>query len=111
MGDFEDSVAAWRDEPFPRGSSTSEALDELHADLVLADTWVAETVLPYVTRGAYVPAQIDIAAGLRELQARADRLRCAGSLADRRLADSYRDYALLQHRAYEELLNRVAGTS
>jgi hypothetical protein len=63
MGDFEISVAAWRDEPFPHGNDTSEALDELHADLVLAETWVAETVPPYVTRGEDQPAQVDIASG------------------------------------------------
>jgi len=59
MSDFEAAVATWRSQPFPSGS-INDALDELHADLVLADTWVAEAVIPFVDHGALQPAHVDV---------------------------------------------------
>jgi len=61
---------AWRREPFPHGGS-DEQVDELHADLALADSWVAESVIPFVERGQFLPAQVDVVQGLRLLRERA----------------------------------------
>ncbi len=73
MGALEDAVATWRDQAFPPGSAT-DALDELHADLALADTWVAESVIPFVEHGLHKPARVDVVTGLRDLGARAGEL-------------------------------------
>jgi hypothetical protein len=100
MGDFEDAYTSWRGQPFPPGSA-DDALDELHADLVLADTWVAESVVPFVERGLYQPARIDVIAELRKLRDRAVQLRRDRAGDDAGLCDAYRDYAGLLLRLYE----------
>lgn len=57
MDHFSRAVEAWRREPFPPGSAT-DALDELHADLALADSWLAEAVIPFVDRGVFEPPNL-----------------------------------------------------
>lgn len=103
MSAFEDVVAAWRDRAFPPGSA-NDALDELHADLVLADTWVAETVIPFLERGVYDPAQVDVVWALHDLDARAAKLEQASDGADRQLAGAYREYIDCLLRVYEGFL-------
>jgi len=103
MGDFEDAYASWRGTPFPPGS-TRDSLDELHADLALADAWIAEGVVPFVERGLYQPAQVSIIEELRKLRTRAADLARASDGGDKDLAASYRDYAGLLLRIYEVFL-------
>jgi hypothetical protein len=105
VGGFEDAYTTWRSQRFPPGSA-HEALDELHADLVLADTWVAETVIPFVEHGVHHPARVNVIDELRKLRSRAVALGQAGELEDKRLADSYRDYAELLLRLYEGFIAR-----
>jgi hypothetical protein len=101
MSSFEDDVAAWRACPFPPGSR-DDSIDELHADLVLADTWVAETVIPYLTSGIYVPAKVDVIRELRKLRRRALELsRRSTHQEERGLTDSYRYYIDLLRRVYQ----------
>lgn len=75
MGDFAEAAEAWRRRAFPEGSE-DEDLDELHADLALADTWVAEVVIPFVEGGVYAPLPaIDLRAELQALRDRVEVLR------------------------------------
>ena len=99
MSEFNDAYVAWRNQPFPAGS-TDDALDELHADLALADTWVADSVVPYVERGVFQPARVDVIEEVSRLRDRVVALRSAGG----DLSASYRDYANLLLRVYEGFL-------
>ena len=106
MGEFEDAYASWRSRPFPPGS-TNDSLDELHADLALADTWVAETVIPFVEHGVSDPARIDVVNELRKLRSRAEELGRASDGEEARQAASYRDYFDVLLRVYEGFLTRA----
>ncbi len=105
VGGFEDAYTTWRSQRFPPGSA-HDALDELHADLALADTWVAETVIPFVEHGVHHPARANVRDELRKLRSRAVELGKAGDLEGKRLADSYREYAELLLRVYEGFIAR-----
>jgi hypothetical protein len=78
--------------------------DELHADLVLADVWVAESVIPFVEHGLHEPARVDVVKVLRDLNARAGELEQRSEGADARLAAAYREYAAVLLRVYEAFL-------
>jgi len=71
--DFERAYSKWREQPFPLGSSL-DALDELHADLALVDTWVAEALVPFVEHGMYRPIQVDPIQKLEEIRDSATEL-------------------------------------
>jgi hypothetical protein len=100
---LEIAYAAWRRQAFPTGSPV-DALDELHADLVLADTWVAESVIPYVKRGIYSPARVDVLGTLSDLRHRAKRLAESVAGEDRDQARKYDEYAHLLEVVYEAFL-------
>jgi hypothetical protein len=91
MAEFEEAVSAWRNQPFPPGSST-DAVDELHADLALADTWVAEAVVPFMERGVHRSPQVDVDKRLHELRVRTAELTQNATNETRELMHSYRDY-------------------
>jgi hypothetical protein len=103
IGELMDSYTAWRGRRFPPGSS-DDSLAELHADLALADTWVADAVIPYVERGVHQRAQVDVLGGLSKIRNRAIELRGRTRGEDTRVADSYRDYADLLVRVYRSFL-------
>lgn len=105
VGSFGEAYTTWRERPFPAGSST-DALDELHADLALADTWVAESVVPFVERGLKQPAEVDVVGELSKLRDRAVELGSAATGEDARLASEYRDYIDLLVRAYTGFLGQ-----
>jgi hypothetical protein len=109
MGEFEAAVVAWREAPFPSGSDLDE-LDELHADLVLADTWVAESVIPFVERGVHDPARVAVIDNLRKLDERAIRLMKSCGLEHQRQADAYRRYIELLRRVYQGFLEQRSPT-
>jgi hypothetical protein len=103
MADLRSTYDEWRDREFPPGSSCN-SLDELHADLALADTWVAESVIPYIDHGRYLPAKVDVPVVLRTLVARAEALeRSRPDVA--RVAADYADYARLLERVYNAFLS------
>ena len=106
MSEFDEAVAAWRVLPFPPGS-TSEPVDELHADLVLADSWVAESVIPYIERGSRKVSNVDVIGRLNEFSTRATELQESSERPeDRQLLASYRAYieSLLRvYRAFEKV--------
>ena len=85
--------------PFPPGSHRDD-VDELHADLALVDTWVAETVVPYVERGVITPPQVDIAAGIKGIRDRAVALRGGASADEQAVLNRYIDYADLMDKLY-----------
>lgn len=98
MSNFEEVVREWREEPFPRGSAV-DALDEVHADLALYDTWVAESVLSYVDRGIWEPAVPDVLSALDELISQVEQLRRTGS-EDEEAASRYLAYGDLLRSVY-----------
>jgi hypothetical protein len=102
MASFLEAYAAWRREPFPGGSS-DDAADELHADLALADTWVAEAVIPFIESGRSAPAQVDV---LGELQALRDR---AATLNDPERAKKYLAYVERLSDVYSGFLEADAS--
>jgi hypothetical protein len=103
---LDDAYNAWRALPMPPGSADDE-LASLHADLVLVDTWVAETVVPFVERTQYMFAAIDIGAGIRGVHERAEELAASldGDEAD--LAQEYLAYADRLDAVYAELERAV----
>ena len=103
MSDLGELYRSWRNQPFPPGSSF-EALDQLHADLVLADTWVAETVIPFVEHGRHEPAHVDVIGELSKLRDRAVQLASTGHEEAQQLANDYREYVELLARVYQGFL-------
>jgi len=61
-------------------------------------------VLPFIERGLYVPARVDVIKALLDLDGRAVDLGRTSDGADRSLAVAYRDYAALLLRVYEGFL-------
>ncbi|WP_370246877.1 hypothetical protein [Nocardioides sp.] len=98
MANFEEAVREWREASFPHGSAL-DVLDEVHADLVLYDTWVAESVLPYVDRGIWEPAVPDVLGALDELIRQVEKLRAEGT-DDLDAACAYLAYAELLRAVY-----------
>jgi hypothetical protein len=100
MGDFTDAVEARRGEPFPRGADADD-LDEFHADLALADAWVAEAVIPLVDRGIYrPPSAIDVLGELQLLRERASRLGLSAEGDHNELIRQYSAYVTLLIEVY-----------
>jgi hypothetical protein len=109
MVDFEDAYSAWREEPFPLGSRLN-ALDEVHADLVLVDTWVAETIIPFVEAGRYHPAEVDVLGKPQGIRHRASEFETSEGSDEERLAAQYVTYADLLRTVYERFLKKIADT-
>jgi hypothetical protein len=95
---LEGAYAHWRDEPLPPGSSRDD-IDELHADLVTVDLWVADMVIPYVENGTRFPLKVDIEGGIERVRERIRQLLESAYGADRSLLDRY--------AAYTDLLDAV----
>ncbi|GAB2718046.1 hypothetical protein GCM10027038_15500 [Arthrobacter bambusae] len=101
---FEGAFQSWRDAPFPRGSSI-DLLDEIHANLALYDTWVAESVLPFMDRGIWQPAVPDMLGALENLVRQVEELRYAGT-EDLEAVSAYRAYADLLRTVYRVFLRQ-----
>jgi hypothetical protein len=100
-------VDRWWDATFPPGSHKPE-YDEFKSDLVLADLWVSDMVLPFVRHGVVRPDPIGIATELAALHERAVGLRLdAAKDSDRRLTEWYVDYAATLRHVYAMYLERV----
>lgn len=105
---FVSAVDRWWDTTFPPGSH-KPAYDEFKSDLVLADLWVADMVLPFVRHGVVRPDPIGIAAKLEALHERAVDLRLeAVKESDRKLTEWYVDYAARLRDVYTMYLERIA---
>jgi hypothetical protein len=103
VNDLGASYAAWRALPFPPGSADDE-LDEIHADLALADHWVAESVIPFVEHGRHEPARPDVLAEVTHLITRAQGRERAGNTERINLARQYRAYAMSLLCVYTDFL-------
>jgi streptogramin lyase len=105
MDAFEDDYQAWREYPFPVGSARDD-LDELHADLVWADTWVADTLIPFVQHGRVAPVHptVDFIASVEELRDRSVEMAASADGLDHETAVRYREYAELLLRVYSRYL-------
>jgi hypothetical protein len=103
MDSFQSAYRAWRGRPFPPGSA-DDAFDELHADLALADSWVAESVVPYVESGTHQPAKVDVLTELSGLRRRAERLEPAAEGDDAPLAADYCQYIDILMNVYTRFL-------
>ena len=86
MTELDDACESWQRQPFPPGSS-DDAIDELHADLALADSWIAEAVLRLVEHGQLKFARVDVIDELRTLAERAAKVELTASDADGRLLE------------------------
>jgi hypothetical protein len=102
--EFEDAYRRWMGDWHLEGSADDE-IDDLYGDVNLADTWVAEVVVPYVARGVYRPAGIDVVSRVTELMRRADDLAERRTGSDRAKVMRYREYIavlLALHAALEK---------
>jgi hypothetical protein len=106
MSALNEAIQRWQRAPFPRGSA-DDALDEIHADLALYDTWVAAPLLLYVDRGVWLPAVPDVLGALDDLTRRVEVLRAAGEEPE--IASQYLDYAALLRAAYLAFLEEGLG--
>ena len=102
MATLPDAYAAWRREPFPRASS-DDVVDELHANLALADSWIAESVIPFVEQRRFMPAEVDV---LQELRVMRER---AAALSDPERAREYLTYAERLSDVYSAFLQEGAS--
>ena len=91
---------------FPIGSSDDE-LDELHADLVFADSCVADDVIPFVKGQGYTATKFDIGGLLSGLIARSERLASSRTGEFRGAAIAYGKYASILLRVHGLFLEVV----
>lgn len=103
MTEFEQAYQAWIQATFPP-EGRSEDLGELHADMSLVDTWVADSLVPYVKHGKYVAAKVDVLKKLTEIRDRAAALIGSESIGTNDVAETYVHYADLLENAYERFL-------
>ncbi|MDX6719622.1 MAG: hypothetical protein QOJ63_1876 [Solirubrobacteraceae bacterium] len=109
MTELPQSYDRWQRQPFPTGSRT-DAIDELQADLALADAWVADSLIPFVEDGVYDPARIDVIAELGDLRRRATDLAMSVSADERGLVDDYAGYLDLLLDVYQDFLDNGPHT-
>jgi hypothetical protein len=88
---FDLAYARWRSTPFPKGGDP-RVYGEIHADVALADSWIAETLLPFVSRRVVNPATIDVIGRLAALRAKIRRLKRQSAPEDHPAADRYLAY-------------------
>jgi len=106
MDELAASYEEWRSRPFPHGSEDDE-LDEIHADLVLADTWVADIVIPFMDQGSTrLPAWV-VSGELRKIRERAVILRESADEEGGAVADSYLAYADALIDVYDRFLEVI----
>ncbi len=105
---FDDAARAWRASPFPSGS-TNDEIDELHAELVNVDNWVAEVLVPYIDRQAAWTPAVDVQAGIQSVRTQASHLlEVLEDPAEKSAVESYDRYAQLLEAAYERFLEITA---
>lgn len=81
-------------------------LDELRADLALADAWMAQYVTPFVEHRQLTRPEPELATTLRNIRDRAVKLEDLGGERGRRLTREYRRYAELLEQVYTALLSQ-----
>jgi hypothetical protein len=105
-----DAYEAWRSLPIPE-QSVDDELAEIHADLVVVDDWVAQSVVPFVEHTRYVFAAADVSGGISGVR---DRAHLFVALRDGEDVDTAREYAAYAERlfaVYRELERTVMETA
>ena len=110
MNGFEDSYAAWRGMPGPRGSD-NEDLEILRADIFLADHWIAESLIPFVENGRIEVPPFDVENPLSELLKQAIQMEQVGREDLAATARTYSDYVRAQISAYRGFLTEARARS
>lgn len=96
-------IDEWLRTPFPAGSSTNDDLDEVHAEIALVDTWVAECVLEYRHAGIWSPAVPDVFAELDRVSEELDEIPL-NDVEQHAQALQYASYLHLLRDAYRAFL-------
>jgi len=99
----QDPIEAWRQCLFPTGSSI-ESIDSLHAELALADSWVAEDIVPFLERGMYKPDADTVMNQLSKLEAKLLRAIEAADMNEKGILTSYLNYCEILEAAYSAFL-------
>ncbi len=107
MDKLEAAYRAWRAAPIPSGCRGDES-EDLHGDLLVADTWVAEDLVPYIESGATFNSAFDVLPRLLALHARATELIEDPQNADPACAILCADYAKLLIDVYVLFLDRIS---
>lgn len=94
----------WLAAPFPSGSSNDE-IDEIHADLVLIDTWVAGTIEPYAAGREWSPAVPDVLGTIAHMRAQLHAVSTSGD--EILIVRAYEDYLTLLETAYSAFLKNA----
>ena len=110
MSELESAYRAWRTAQIPRGAD-DERLAELNGDLRVADTWVAEDLVPFVESGQVFASAFEVMPRLRALHGRALRLAEDLHGADETRAIACANYLQLLVDVYAAYLVRVAGVN
>jgi hypothetical protein len=106
--DFEDAYQAWRARPFLHRSADDEDVDELFADLALADAMLAGPMVTFAKYGrATPPSWSNARQKLNQLRYRAQALERSTHGDNRRLAHEYDRYAELLANAHESYLHAI----
>ena len=105
MSEFDDAYVAWRKQPFPHGS-IDELVNDVHGDLAVADTWVAESIILFVEDRTFRPAKVEVLAELGMFRRRAVELLEISDEDDTQLLNSYIDYFDRLARVYTAFLAR-----
>ncbi len=98
---FSEAYRQWRVEPFPKEEATTE-FGDLHADLALIDTWVADSVVPYFDRHIYTPAKVDVLGKIASIESKLSQGSETGTFALK--AQPYVKYLGLLRGVYGEFL-------
>ena len=104
MSTFEDLANLWLAMPIPTGTA-DDAVNDFHSDLVLADEWVASTVIPFIKRGEVVPDRIGVSKRLADLGTRMRAYESPSPSGGAAIA-SYLDYLDLLIRVFTALKDR-----
>jgi hypothetical protein len=92
----------WRRQPFPPGSDVEE-LDAMHAELAYADAMIADSAIPFVTKGHYSPVPQQALDELDHVLVHARQLEQSDTGGRGRLAAKYKEYAELLRAVWTEI--------
>ena len=106
-GEFARTYLVWRNEPFPYGSST-DSVDELHAELAYVDDLVADDVIPMAKERTSRPGTVNVVEALSALDAKVEALHASVGPGDRELLDAYRRYSRLMRDVYVVATTAIA---
>ncbi|MBN9747923.1 hypothetical protein DMP23_43735 [Amycolatopsis sp. A1MSW2902] len=105
MLSFQDAYMLWRWLPFPRGV-LNHPLGDTKGELAGTEEYVA-TVIRFVERGIFIPAQIDVLARLDRIIGRIEALNSGLTEEQQISADQQHAYAVLMKIIYAGFLSQA----